>query len=243
MHPERKIGEKRQPADLDQSAREVQKFLQGAVHDLRAALRGVGVTAEILRNALEGQIEGETNEAFQRLLAGVSTMNVILAGISSYSTALPADYTFRSLPVEAALRSALRILDARISETGAVVTKQGALPRVSGDWDRITELFQHLIGNAIRYRSAEPPRIEIQAQRNQDDWLLSVRDNGIGIDPKHTDMLFVPFRRLHGSEIPGVGLGLAICKKIVEAHRGKIWVESAAEKGSTFFFTLPGVEG
>ena len=243
MHPERKLDETRQPADRDQSAREVQKFLQGAVHDLRAALRGIGVTAEILRNVLEGQIDGETDQVFQRLLVGVSRMNETLAGVSSYSTALPADYTFRNLAVEAALRSALHTLDARISETGAVVTRQGALPRVSGDWDRVTELFQHLIGNAIRYRSAEPPRIEIQAQRNQDDWLLSVRDNGIGIDPKHLDMLFVPFRRLHGTEIPGIGLGLAICKKIVEAHGGKIWVESAAGKGSTFFFTLPAAEG
>jgi chemotaxis family two-component system sensor kinase Cph1 len=137
-----------------------------------------------------------------------------------------------------AVRLALTSLEREVRETGAVITYD-RLPRVVGDRDRLTSLFRHLIDNALKYRGAEAPQIEIQAQQDQGNWLFSIRDNGIGIDPKYWAGIFAPFRRLHGSEISGVGLGLAICTKILDAHRGTIRIESTVGRGTTFFFTIP----
>jgi light-regulated signal transduction histidine kinase (bacteriophytochrome) len=129
-------------------------------------------------------------------------------------------------------------LSREIRESRATVS-HGALPEVFGNEERLKLLFQNLIDNAIKYRGTAVPQIEIAATSDAEDWVFSVRDNGIGIDRKYWDNLFTPFKRLHGSEIPGAGLGLAICKKIVERHEGRIWIESEAGRGSTFLFTLP----
>ena len=112
-----------------------------------------------------------------------------------------------------------------------------------GDRDRLAELFEYLIGNALKFRGQDPPAVEIMARSVPEGWLFSVRDNGIGITPKYRDRLFTPFRRLHGAEVPGAGLGLAISRKIVEAHGGRIWVEDGGVSGVTFSFVLPAVDG
>jgi light-regulated signal transduction histidine kinase (bacteriophytochrome) len=144
-------------------------------------------------------------------------------------------------PVSAELSvdSAIASLEVAIEERGAVVTRD-PLPHVSGDPTQLAQLFQNLIGNAIKFRSDEPPRVHILARRNGTEWIFSVTDNGIGIDPQYAERIFAIFQRLHTQgEYPGTGLGLAIAKKIVERHGGRIWVESEKGKGSTFFFTIP----
>jgi light-regulated signal transduction histidine kinase (bacteriophytochrome) len=134
---------------------------------------------------------------------------------------------------------ALRSLKLRIEETGASVTRD-ALPTVSADAGQLEQVFLNLIGNALKFRRAEPPHVHVAAQAKDGRWTFSVRDNGIGIDPQYFDRIFVLFKRLHDrSEYPGTGIGLAICKKIVEHHGGRIWVESEPGRGSTFSFTLP----
>ena len=130
-------------------------------------------------------------------------------------------------------------LHAAIAQSGAIVTSD-PLPTVVAEEVVLLQVFQNLISNSIKYRSGETPRIHVSAERDAGGWLFAVRDNGIGIDPQDADRVFGMFKRLHGSEIPGTGIGLAICKKVVERQGGRIWVESEAGKGATFKFTIPG---
>ncbi len=223
-------------ADTD---REIQIFLNGVVHDLRAAQRAIGISAEILRSAAPEGVGQSVDSTLQRLLEGVAKMNALLSGISAYSMSLPiGKYSFGQFPSDIALHAALANLEREILDTEATITHT-ELPEVVADRERLTWVFRNLIDNALKYRGAESPRIHLQAKRNSDSWVFSVADNGIGIDPKYWSELFVPFHRLHGSDIPGIGLSLVICKKIVEAHHGRIWLESVVGTGTTFFFTLP----
>jgi two-component system, chemotaxis family, sensor kinase Cph1 len=225
--------------DGDELSREMQEFLERVVHDLRAAQRGISLSAETMLADLEQQLDESNRQTFQRLLDGTDKMDAILSAVSDYSITLARSrYSLAPVPAEAALQSALFSLSAEIRQTDAVVRHQ-PLPEVVADRDKLAALFRCLIGNALKYRGLAAPQIEIRAEQNSDSCIFSVRDNGIGIDPKYQNGLFAPFRRLHGAEYPGVGLGLAMCKKIVDGHGGKIWLESAAGAGTTFFFALP----
>jgi chemotaxis family two-component system sensor kinase Cph1 len=139
-----------------------------------------------------------------------------------------------------ALSQALANLKIALEEAGGVVTRD-ELPTVPGDGPQLVQLFQNLIANAVKFRGLQPPRVHVSAGRQEEAWQFSVRDNGIGIDPEQASRLFVLFQRLHTrQEYAGTGIGLAICKKIVERHHGRIWVESQPGEGSVFYFTLPG---
>ena len=130
-------------------------------------------------------------------------------------------------------------LEVAIAESDAEISF-GSLPSLSADTSQMAQLLQNLIGNAIKFRGDSPPRIRVEATRESDDWRFSVQDNGIGIDPRYSDRIFQVFQRLHGiGQYPGTGIGLAVCKKIVERHQGNIWVESQPDAGATFFFTIP----
>jgi len=148
---------------------------------------------------------------------------------------------FGPVNCEAALRLALDNLEASIAESQAVITHD-PLPTVEGDSEQLTQLFENLVSNAIKFRRDEPPRIHVSADQVDDHWAFSVRDNGIGIDPQLSERIFMVFQRLHGPKYPGTGIGLAICRRIVENHRGHIWVESEPEKGAVFRFTLPAAD-
>jgi light-regulated signal transduction histidine kinase (bacteriophytochrome) len=222
---------------LDQCEREIQRFLDVLVHDLRATQRAISTSAELL--AAESQTGPEAHQLVAMLKQGVSRMNAVLAGVSNFSLSVPsASYSFGPVPMEISLQLALSRLTGEIRDCSGTVTR-GTLPQVRGNAERLTLVLQNLLENALRYRSDADLHVDIQAEKCPDHWKFSVHDNGIGIAQRYWDGLFVPFHRLHGPEIPGVGLGLATCKRIVEAHGGKIWLDSKAGEGSTFFFTLP----
>lgn len=219
---------------------EIQQFLQSAVHDLRAAQRRTAISAELLVQSASDQ---ERSELTAQMLQGLSKTEELLAAVSSYAIALtPGNYIIDVFPFKRAVRFALANLDREIRETGAIVTVAD-LPEISGDRDRLAELFEHLIGNSLKFRGPDAPVIDIGVTCAPEGWQFSVKDNGIGIPLKYLDRLFIPFRRLQGADIPGAGLGLAISRKIVEAHGGRIWIETSEGPGVTFSFILPAADG
>src|ERR1700733_14774363 len=167
-------------------------------------------------------------------------MEALIQDLLAYSRAGTNGMALREISSENALREALVNLQATIEECGAVVTHD-PLPSIVTDGRQLAQVFQNLIGNAIKYRGAQVSNVHVSALKNgENEWVFSVRDNGLGIDPQYFDRIFVLFQRLHGrEEFEGTGIGLAICKKIVEKLGGRIWVESQPEKGSTFYFALP----
>lgn len=218
----------------------MQQFLQSAVHDLRAAHRRAAIAAELL---VEAATDLERKDLAAQMLQGFSQTEELLTGISKYATVLTGtNYSINSFPVASAVRFALANLDPIISETGAQIVV-GELPEIQGDRDRLTELFEHLLSNSLKFSGTDPLTIAIAARRVPEGWLFSVQDNGVGIARKYRDRLFVAFRRLHGADVPGAGLGLVISRKIVEAHGGRIWIEDRDEQGVTFCFILRPVDG
>jgi light-regulated signal transduction histidine kinase (bacteriophytochrome) len=216
---------------------EMQQFLQSAVHDLRAAQRRTGIASELLLQCTDQP------ELAAQIQDGLSKTEDLLTGISRYANVLTHSGDSVSVfPFRSALRFALANLDREIRQTGAVISA-GELPEISGNRDRLAELLQHLIHNSLKFKGSAPPVVEISAASVPEGWRFSVSDNGEGIPAKYHDRLFIPFRRLQGTEVPGAGLGLAISRKIVEAHGGRIWIEDRAGPGVTICFTLPAGNG
>jgi len=228
---------------LNQLGEELYQFLLGAVHDIRSAQRGVTTSAQLLQNLLGDSLSPEVSDIMARLIENAEKANAILVAAGNYASALPAaKSTFREVKTSSVVRDALVSLDAEVRRSGADVT-QAELPVVWGDRDRLQDLFRRLIDNGLKYHGQSAPRIEIAAyeegHKHPDEIMFTVRDYGIGIERKYQGELFRPFRRLHGPEIPGLGLGLVICRKIAETHGGRLWLESDAGSGTTVFFTLP----
>ncbi len=228
--------------DLERSNAELKKFAYVASHDLQEPLNQVANYVQLLEMRYQDELDEDAKEFISFTVEGVSLMQTLIDDVLAYSKVDIQGIEFELTEVETALDRALANLRGRISESGAVITHD-ELPTVMADSTQLMQLFQNLIGNAIKFRSNQPPKIHVGACRLEDAWLFSVRDNGIGIDPQFSDRIFVIFQRLHTrDEYPGTGMGLAICKKIVECHRGHIWVESQLGQGATFYFTIP-VEG
>ena len=217
------------------------QFAFAAAHDLREPLRNVRAYAEFLANICPEGPDEKIDWAKTVIAEGVQRMSDLLSGLLEY-TSLGAMREAAVTGVEcgAAVQHAVRNLQQTIEESGAQV-ECGDLPLLPGNEPHYVQLFQNLIGNAIKYRGEEPPRIVISAQAKEGEWLFSVRDNGMGIAEEYHGRIFGVFKRLHGKEIPGTGIGLAICQKIVERYGGRIWVESELGKGCEFFFTIPHV--
>ncbi|NMG07378.1 ATP-binding protein [Brasilonema sp. UFV-L1] len=225
--------------DLERSNAELKKFAYVASHDLQEPLNQVANYVQLLEMRYQDQLDEDANEFIGYAVEGVSLMQTLIDDVLAYSKVDMQAIEFQLTEVETALERALTNLRKRISETGGVVT-YNELPTVMADSTQLMQLFQNLIGNAIKFRSDKPPEIHVEATRTEDEWLFSVRDNGIGLNPQFSDRIFVIFQRLHTrDEYPGTGMGLAICKKIVECHRGRIWVESQLGEGATFYFTIP----
>ncbi|TFI56213.1 GAF domain-containing protein [Mastigocladus laminosus UU774] len=225
--------------DLELSNAELKKFAYVASHDLQEPLNQVANYVQLLEMRYEQLLDEDAKEFITFAVEGVSLMQTLIDDVLAYSKVDMQAIEFQLTDVEAALEKALNNLRKRISETGVVITHD-QLPTVMADGTQLMQLFLNLIGNAIKFRSDKAPEIHIGASRLDEEWLFSVRDNGIGLDPQFSDRIFVIFQRLHTrDEYPGTGMGLAICKKIIECHRGRIWVESQLGEGATFYFTIP----
>ena len=188
---------------------------------------------------LRGKLDADADDFIGFAVDGAARMQKLIQDLLAYSRVSTKGLERQSIPMDTVLGYATDMLQLSIKDADAVVTHD-SLPLIKADERQMTQLFQNLISNAIKFRGRQPPRIHVSAKRLNGEWLFSVHDNGIGIDPQYADRIFVIFQRLHNrEEYPGTGIGLAICKKIVERHGGRIWMESEAGKGSTFFFTLP----
>ena len=194
---------------------------------------------QLLDRRYKGELDDAAAEFIDFAVDGANRMKGLLNDLLSYSRVGTRGKTFAPVNCSECLDAALSNLKLAIEESGVHVYCE-PLPTFTADSMQLTQLFQNLVGNAIKFKSENPPEIDIQAITQKEGWLFSVKDNGIGIDPRHKDRIFLVFQRLQTREdYPGTGIGLAICKKIVERHGGRIWVESANGEGSTFYFTLP----
>ncbi len=225
--------------DLARSNAELKKFAYVASHDLQAPLNQVANYVQLLEMRYGNQLDKDASEFINYAVEGVTLMQTLIDDVLAYSKVDLQATQFELTDVNTLLESCLTTLHPRITETKAIVTHDH-LPTIMADSIKLMQLFKNLIGNAIKFGTRNPPKIHIGTTRLEDEWLFSVHDNGIGIDPKYSDRIFIIFQRLHTrDEYPGTGVGLAICKKIIECHRGRIWVESKLGEGSTFYFTLP----
>jgi signal transduction histidine kinase len=228
-----------QAEELRRSNRELERFAYVASHDLQEPLRMVASYTQLLGRRYAGKLDSDADDFIAFAIDGVSRMRILIDDLLMYSRVSTTGRDFAPTDCDAVVDSALANLSVALNESAAIVTRD-ALPTIVADRSQLVQLFQNLIGNAIKFRGGNTPRICVGAERVTEGWQFSIRDNGIGIDPKYIEQLFVIFKRLHArSEYPGTGIGLAICKKIVERHRGKIWVNSKLGEGSTFSFIVP----
>jgi len=228
--------------DLKRSNSDLEQFAYIASHDLQSPLRNVEGFVQLLARRYKGKLDGKADEFIQYISTGVKDMQMLILDILEYSKVGSEGRTFTTVDSSSCVTKALSNLKDAIAEKHAEITCPEKLPQVHGDFAQLTSLFQNLLGNAIKF-CTENPIIHISTKKEGPEYIFSVRDNGIGINPEVSDKIFAVFHRLHTkTEYPGTGIGLAICKKIVERHGGRIWVKSEPGKGSTFFFSLPAGE-
>ena len=225
--------------ELERSNTDLQQFAYASSHDLSEPLRMVSSYVQLLAKRYGGQLDADADEFIHYAVDGVVRMQALIDGLLMYSRAGTSDYAIDEVDCSEVVEATRFMLKTSIEESGAEVTV-AELPVVQGDASQLSQLFQNLIGNAIKFVAEGPPRIRITCEREDEVWHFAVVDNGIGIDPAHVERIFSVFQRLHGrGEYPGSGIGLAICKRIVERHGGRIWVDSSPGQGSSFHFTIP----
>lgn len=223
---------------LRRSNEDLERFAYRVTHELNEPLRTIAMHGQILERTLAGKIEPGALQSFHFMQDGVRRMRAFIDDLLRYSQSTHAGTDVRTIDMESVFEDVLGSIDASVRESGAKIT-HGPLPVLTTD-SRVVHVLQNLLSNAVKYRRKDvPPEIHVSAKQEDDSWIFSVRDNGIGIDPQYTTAIFQVFHRLHGKDVPGTGVGLALAQKIIETNSGKMWVESEPGAGSTFFFSLP----
>jgi PAS domain S-box-containing protein len=229
----------RHAQELVRSNADLQQFAFVTSHDLQEPLRTIGAYAQLLSRRSEGKLEGDSAEYLAFILDGAARMQRLINDLLAFSRILHGpEHAMKEVDMEAVFGWVVMNLNTAIKETGAAITHD-SLPAVTGNEQEIVQLLQNLLSNAIKYHGPEAPQIHLSAEEHDDEIRFVVSDNGIGIDAAYHHQIFGVFKRLHGKDVPGTGIGLALCKRIVEKHGGRIWVESEAGRGARFCFTLP----
>jgi signal transduction histidine kinase len=222
-------------AEAQAATEEMEHVIYAVSHDFRQPLRTMSSYAQLLQR--QYTLDDDSKEMTAFIINGANEISTLIEDVLKYARVKTSpERTIVNL--SAIVQWAAANLQGKIRDSGAQVTC-GDLPELAINESQFVQLFEQLFTNALKFRSTDPPKIEVTAEEDTDGYLVSVRDNGIGIEPKYHETVFAPFKRLHGREVPGTGLGLAICRKIVRAHGGKIWVESDGQHGSAFRFTVP----
>jgi signal transduction histidine kinase len=225
--------------NLERSNTELQQFAYVASHDLFEPLRMVTSYVQLLRERNQGKLDKSSEEFIGFAIDGAQRMKALITDLLAYSRLEVRAPAFEAVNIEDVVKAVTSNLKVAIEESCAVI-RSGPLPTVMGDRVQLIQVLQNFIGNAIKFRGKNVPVVDVNATREGPDWVFSVKDNGIGIDPKFFERIFVIFQRLHNrTEYTGTGIGLAVCKKIIERSGGRVWVESKPGEGSTFLFTLP----
>ena len=229
-------------AELARSNRDLEQFAYVASHDLQEPLRMVAAYTQLLAERYQGKLDETADKYIHYAVDGALRMQQLVHDLLAFSRLGHSGGERRIVETKTVAETAVKNLQVAIEESGAQVDI-GDLPVVMADASQMVQLLQNLIANAIKFRGEGPPRIRVDAKKNGREWIFSVTDNGIGIAPEHAEIIFVIFKRLHTrSEYAGNGIGLALCKRIVEQHGGRIWMESEPGRGSTFKFTMPARE-
>jgi len=224
---------------LRQSNDDLNQFAYAASHDLQEPLRMVALYSQMLQRKYFGKLDADADQYISYIVGGAQRMEMLLKDLLTYSQTGPsAEGPAETVDFSVVMNKVLLNLQASMEQSGATITWDN-LPAVHAHEIRLVQLLQNLVSNAIKYRSEEAPRIHIAAEWREREWTLSVRDNGVGIPREYAQQIFKIFKRLHGQDYPGTGIGLAICQRIIETYGGRIWVEPGDGKGSCFYFTLP----
>lgn len=235
----RNITDRKRMEDLVRSNTELQQFAYVASHDLQEPLRMVSNYVQLLAERYKGKLDADADEFIAFAVEGAHRMHELINGLLDFARVESRGKPFQAVDFTRIFDAAVTNLKMNISESGAEITHD-PLPTVSVDPSQLVQLLQNLLSNALKFHGPQKPRIHLAAFKRERDWVFECRDNGIGIAPKYFDRIFVIFQRLHSrAEYEGMGIGLALCKRIVERHGGRIWVQSEEGKGSSFFFTLP----
>jgi light-regulated signal transduction histidine kinase (bacteriophytochrome) len=219
---------------LTQANADFEEFVSIAAHHLRESLRDVAANSQLMAETYTGRLDADADLFLSRIRDGVTGMQSMLTAIVEYGVA----DTGGRQPARTDLEAVL-LLSMDKQQTESAIVSHDPLPVVLGDSEILTQVLKHLIRNAVEYCGTAQPRVHISSKRENLEWVISIQDNGPGIDPAFRERIFGVFKRLHGKEYPGAGLGLAFCKKAIEWHGGRIWMESTPGRGSTFYFTLP----
>jgi PAS domain S-box-containing protein len=225
--------------ELSRSNEELEQFAYISSHDLQEPLRMIASYLQLLERKYKGKLDAKADKYIHFSVDGATRMQNLIDDILDFSRVTTRAKELKLTDLEPIYKEVLSNLEVSIDENKAIISHD-PLPVVMADKTQISQVFQNLINNAIKFRSKDQPKINISVKKEENQWIFAVQDNGIGINPKHSDRIFEVFKRLHKKrEYSGTGIGLAICKKIIERHGGHIWVESELGKGSTFYFTLP----